>query len=81
MSRSLHSPRHDALCAILADRRRSAGLTQTQVADALRRPQSYVATVEQGQRTVDVVTLLDFAEVIGFDPYEVLREVAAQPKA
>jgi len=81
MSRSLHSPRHDALCALLVERRKRAGLTQAQVAVALRRPQSYVATVEQGQRTVDVVTLLAFAEAIGFDPCEALRLVASYPKA
>lgn len=81
MSRTLQSPRHEALRALLVMHRKAAGLTQVQVAAALNRPQSYVATVERGQRHVDVVTLLDFAEVIGFDPTSALVVMLAQPRA
>jgi hypothetical protein len=33
--------------------------------------------VESGQRRIDVVELLDFAEAIGFDPREAIRKLAA----
>lgn len=68
MSRTLQSPRHEALRALLARERKRAGLSQAEVAAKLGRYQSYVATVEGGQRRVDVVEFLDFAEAIGFDP-------------
>lgn len=61
--------------------RKAAGLTQVQLAAALKRPQSYVATVERGQRHVDVVTLLEFAEVIGFDPANVVAAMKAAPRS
>jgi transcriptional regulator with XRE-family HTH domain len=73
MSRTLVSPRHEALRQFLADKRKSAGLTQAQVAAKLRRYQSFVATVESGQRRIDVVELLDFADAIGFDAREAIK--------
>jgi HTH-type transcriptional regulator/antitoxin HipB len=81
MSRTIRSPRHEVLRAFLVERRRAAGLTQAQVASTLARPQSYVATVEQGDRRVDVVTLLDFAEAIGFDPRDIIASMERAPKA
>ena len=39
----------------------------------LRRYQSFIASVEGGQRKIDVVELLAFADAIGFDPREAIR--------
>lgn len=77
MSRTLRSARHETLIALLVEKRREAGLTQAQVARRLKRYQSYVATVESGQRRIDVVEFLDFAEAIGFDPREAIRRLRA----
>jgi transcriptional regulator with XRE-family HTH domain len=41
--------------------REEAGLTQVEVAKALRRPQSFVSKCESGERRVDVVELERFA--------------------
>jgi len=76
MSRSLQSPRHEALREFLVRERKAARLTQQAVAKKLGRYQSYVATVESGQRRVDVVEFLELAEAIGFDPSEIIRRVA-----
>jgi hypothetical protein len=75
MPRTLGTPRHEAFRQLLIEARRKAQMTQTDVARALRRHQSFVATVETGQRRVDVVELLDFAEAIGFDPASFLRKL------
>jgi transcriptional regulator with XRE-family HTH domain len=77
MSRTLRSARHEALKALLVEKRKKAGLTQAQVAAKLGRYQSFVATVESGQRRVDVVELLDFADAIGFDPRDAVRRLAS----
>jgi hypothetical protein len=37
----------------------------------------FVATVEGGQRKIDVVELLAFAEAIGFDPREAIKRLSA----
>jgi hypothetical protein len=41
----------------------------------LGRYQSFVATVESGQRRIDVVELLDLAEAIGFDPRMAIKRL------
>ncbi len=75
MSRTLRSSRHEALRGFLLEKRKKAGLTQAQVAKKLRRYQSFVATVEGGQRKIDVVELMAFAEAIGFDPREAIKRL------
>jgi transcriptional regulator with XRE-family HTH domain len=75
MSRTLGSSRHEALRAFLVEKRKKAGLTQAEVAAKLGRYQSLVATVERGQRRIDVVELMDFAEAIGFDARDAIRRL------
>lgn len=77
MSRTLRSSRHQALKDFLIEKRKQAGLTQAEVAKKLRRYQSFVATVEGGQRKIDVVELLAFAEAIGFDRREAIKRLSA----
>jgi transcriptional regulator with XRE-family HTH domain len=76
MSRTVGSPRHKALIQFLVDKRKKAGLTQAQLAAKLGRYQSFVATVESGQRRIDVVEFLDFADAIGFDAREAIKRLA-----
>ena len=68
MPRTLGSPRHKALRDFIIEKRKKSGLTQHEVSDKLRLPQSFIASIETGQRRVDVVELLDLAKAIGFDP-------------
>lgn len=73
MSRTINSPVHDALVAYLRNARKAAGMTQLDVARLLDRHQSFVATVEAGQRRIDVVELIAFANAIGFDASNAVR--------
>ena len=77
MPKTLRSPRHEALIALLVKERKKAGLTQAEVAKKLRRYQSFVATVESGERRIDVVEFLDFAAAIGFDPRDAIKRLTA----
>ena len=43
--------------------RQKAGLTQVQVAKALRRTQAYVSKCELGERRIDPLDLADFARL------------------
>jgi transcriptional regulator with XRE-family HTH domain len=49
----------------LRSARESAGLTQVEVAERLRVPQSFVSKCESGERRVDVIELRDFARIYG----------------
>jgi transcriptional regulator with XRE-family HTH domain len=61
---------------LLVEARKKAGMTQAYVAKRLNRYQSYVATVENGQRRIDVVEFLEFAEAIGFEPGAAIKQLA-----
>ena len=65
MSRSRLSPRYARLCRLLIEMRQAAGLTQVELADKLRRPQSYVSKYESGERRLDVIEFLEVADRIG----------------
>lgn len=73
MPKSLNSPRHVVLRDALIAQRKAAGMTQTQVAAVLGHPQSYIAKVEGGERRIDVVELVDLAEVIGLDLLKLMQ--------
>lgn len=71
--KTLRSPEHEALRALLAGARRKAGLTQQDVAKRLKRPQSFVAKYEGGERRLDVVEFLNVSKALGADPIKLLR--------
>jgi transcriptional regulator with XRE-family HTH domain len=75
VAKTLGSKRHQALIALLVERRLAVGMTQAQLADRLGEYQSFVARLESGQRRVDVVEFLELAEVLGFDAGKVLGAV------
>ncbi|MDG4906309.1 helix-turn-helix transcriptional regulator [Mesorhizobium sp. WSM4898] len=77
MAKTLHSDRHRRLAELLTEKRKQAGLTQAAVAKALHRYQPFIANIENGDRRLDLVEFLELAKVVGFDPYEVLRQVEA----
>jgi transcriptional regulator with XRE-family HTH domain len=80
MSRTLGSQRHKAMWTFLINKRKKAGLSQYEVAKRLGRWQSYVARVESGQRRLDLMELLDFAEALEFDIRELVRHAAKVSK-
>jgi transcriptional regulator with XRE-family HTH domain len=61
--RALHTPAYRRFVQRLILARKKAGMTQAQVAHALKRPQSFVSKCEAGQRRVDPVELQAFAKL------------------
>lgn len=77
MSSTLSSKRHGSLVALLIRERKSANMTQAEVAQRLKQHQSFVARIESGQRRIDVVEFLEISEVIGFDPKQAIAQLKA----
>lgn len=63
MSKSLYSQNYKKVVRKLKDARVESGLTQVEVANKLKRPQSYVSKIERGERRVDVAELVELAAV------------------
>ena len=76
MARTFDSPRHDALREFLVAKRKKAGLRQVDLAKRLKRRQDYISYVETGQKLVEVVELMEWAEAIGFDPKDAIKALA-----
>jgi transcriptional regulator with XRE-family HTH domain len=71
---TIYTPEHRQLVALIRAARHDAGLTQQQLGYCLYRTQQWVAHLECGQRRIIVDDFLALAEVLGFDPSEVLAE-------
>ena len=67
--------RAERLAALLVEARREAGLTQVELAEKLGRKQAYVSKYETGARGVDVLELMEIADVLGCDAAELLRKL------
>ena len=65
MKKSIHTKEYAYFVERLCTARKESGLTQVQVAKKLKRPQSYISTIESGQQRVDVVELQKFAKMYG----------------
>lgn len=61
--KTIYTKEHRKLVACLREARLAAGLTQVHVAKVLKRPQSFVAHLESGQRRVDAIELRLFAKL------------------
>ena len=54
-------------CKLLITSRINSGLTQNQLADLLKKPQSFVSKYESGERRLDVIEFLFIADHMDID--------------
>lgn len=74
MPSSLHSPQYDIFRNMLIKAREEAGITQCVLARRLGKPQSFVSKLERGERRLDVPEFVLFAEALGLDTEQFLRD-------
>lgn len=67
MAKTIRSSGHEALREALIAARKTAGLTQAELAGRLKCHQSFVARLESGQRRIDVVELIVLCRAISVD--------------
>ena len=75
MSKSIHSPDRLRLRELLISTRKAAGLTQEEVAGRLKRPQSFVAKYEGGERRIDVVEFIAIVRALEHEPSEMFESL------
>ena len=75
MTKSVFSRPYQVLIEELIAARKAAEMTQQQVADALGKPQSFVAKYENGERRLDVVEFLLVLDAVGILPDKIISTV------
>ena len=70
---ALDRDRKALLRKLLKDARLDAGLTQVEVATRLKVPQSYIAKVEQGERKISFIEVLDLCKALGTDAKDLIK--------
>jgi transcriptional regulator with XRE-family HTH domain len=73
MHKSAHSAEQQALRRLLVEARTKAKLTQMQLSKRLKKPQSFVAKYEGGERRLDVIEFLKICREIGADPIRLVQ--------
>ena len=70
--------RRKVLLALLRQVRLDAGLRQTDVAERLGKPQSFVSNYESGERRLDLLELQMVCEVVGISIIEFVKRFDSQ---
>ena len=70
---SIHDPRYQKLIKELIRIRELKKITQVEVASSLKKPQSYVAKVENLDRRLDIIELIDWVRVLNLNVIQVLE--------
>lgn len=65
MPKSIHREEHQILIRLLREARRNAGLRQSEMAERLGQPQSFVSKYESGERRLDIIELRNTCHAIG----------------
>lgn len=75
MQNSLRTPRQILLQTLLVEARKAKGLRQAELAEALNKPQSFVAKYENGERRIDVVEFVDITAALGVSTADLLARI------
>lgn len=74
MKKSLNSKEHKVLLELLYQLRVTSGLRQSDLADLLEEPQSFISKIESGERRVDVIELREILTHLNTNLNEFLIE-------
>lgn len=74
---SVYSVEYQLVIKTLRDARIEKGITQAKLAEALGRPQSFIAKVENGERKLDVVEFAVIAQLLGVDAGAVIERIGS----
>jgi len=75
VTKSVFTEKYDRFRLLMIEARKSADLTQDELAKKLSRPQSFVSKYERGERRLDVIEFLEVARALGMDPVKIITEL------
>lgn len=74
-TKSVFTREYALVLEVLIHARKKQGLTQSAVAKALGKPQSFVSKYESGERRIDLVEFFCIARALSEDPLTLLTEM------
>ncbi len=75
MKKSIYTEKQRKLSDLLKRARENADMTQTELAQKLGKPQSFVAKYERGERRLDIIELLEITKLLKTDPQKILEKL------
>jgi transcriptional regulator with XRE-family HTH domain len=75
VTKSVFTQKYDRFRLLMIEARKSADLTQAELAIKLSRPQSFVSKYERGERRLDVVEFLEVARALGMDAVTFIKKL------
>lgn len=63
MNKDIYSKEYQEITKRLKEARQKMGLKQEEVADKLKKPQSYISKIELGEKRLDVIELKRFSKI------------------
>lgn len=73
--KTVFSPENAHMLRLLIDARKTAGFTQLELANLIKKRQTFVSKYERGERRLDVVELIQIARCLNLDPHEIIDEI------
>lgn len=74
---SIYSDEYQRVIKALREARIAKGITQGSLAQALDRPQSFIAKVENGERRLDIVEFVHLARLLSLAPISIIDNVSS----
>jgi transcriptional regulator with XRE-family HTH domain len=78
MTRSTHNPAYVVFLSLLRSERKAKGVSQVQLAETLGNRQTFISKIENGERRLDVVELLEYLEGVGADASDFVTRLKAR---
>lgn len=78
MPKSVFTDAYRELLDLLVETRKTAGVTQVELAERLGRPQPFISYFERGERRVDVIEFVAIARALGIEPPVLFAKLVAR---
>ncbi|GKW16947.1 transcriptional regulator [Pectobacterium carotovorum subsp. carotovorum] len=77
---SIYSDEYQRVIKALREARIAKGITQENLAQALDRPQSFIAKVENGERRLDIVEFIHLSRLLSLVPINIINKIPTKHK-